>query len=162
MRCSGGLKAIYDQKSGDESSPVELKRCRALEKIQVFMNIASEVSKLSRANRKKVGAIILRDSRIIATGYNGTPPGYDNSCEDMNGQTLDIVYHAEFNAICQLTRMGISSLDSEIYVTMSPCLECAKLILNSGIKTVFYKEVYRDLSGVEFLKKNNIKCYRVN
>lgn len=135
---------------------------RLLEKQKVFMNVAYEIAQLSRANRKKVGAVILKDSRIIATGYNGTPPGYDNTCEDSEGKTLDIVYHAEFNAICQLTKMGISSSDSEIYVTMSPCIECAKLILNTGIKRVYYHEEYRDLSGVEFLRKNKIECYHMD
>lgn len=145
-----------------DPSKIQARQLRELEKQKVFMTIAKEISQLSRANRKKVGAVILKDSRIIATGYNGTPPGYDNACEDSNGKTLDIVYHAEFNAICQLTKMGVSSLDSEIYVTMSPCIECAKLILNTGIKRVYYHEEYRDLTGVEFLRKNKIECYHIN
>lgn len=141
---------------------IKAKQLRELEKQSIFMNVAREISQLSRANRKKVGAIILKDSRIISIGYNGTPPGYDNTCEDSNGKTLSIVCHAEFNAICQLTKMGISSLDSEIYVTMSPCIECAKLILNTGIKRVYYYEEYRDLSGVEFLRDNMIECHQLN
>lgn len=130
-------------------------------KKEVFMNIAKEVSKLSRANRKKVGAIILKNNRIISTGYNGTPPGYPNKCEDEFNRTLDIVYHAEFNAICELTKKGISSLNTTLFITLSPCIDCAKLILNSGVKEVYYLEEYRDRTGVEFLRKNKIKCEKL-
>ncbi len=123
----------------------------------IYLNIANEISNLSYAKKKKVGALIVKDNMIISDGYNGTPSNYDNSCEDENNNTYWYVLHAEANAITKLARCStISSKDSTLYITMSPCKECSKLIIQSEIKRVIYKEKYRDSSGIDFLKQNNI------
>jgi dCMP deaminase len=123
----------------------------------IYLNIANEISNLSYAKKKKVGALIVKDNMIISDGYNGTPSNYDNSCEDENNNTYWYVLHAEANAITKLARCStISSKDSTLYITMSPCKECSKLIIQSEIKRVIYKEKYRDTSGIDFLKQNNI------
>jgi dCMP deaminase len=122
-----------------------------------YLEIAQKISELSHANKKKVGAIIVKNSVIISDGFNGTPHGFDNNCEDQNGNTKWYTLHAEANAILKLARIGgISAENATLYLTLSPCKECAKLILQSGITNVVYKEEYRDISGIEFLKKSKI------
>jgi dCMP deaminase len=120
------------------------------------MNIAKLYSQLSHAKRKKVGAIIVKNNSIISDGYNGTPVNYPNECEDENGNTYWYVLHAETNALSKLLKTGISSVDSTLYVTLSPCRECCKLIIQSGIKRVCYSEAYRDTSGIDFLIASDI------
>ena len=120
--------------------------------------MANEMSKLSHANRKKVGALIVKDNSIISDGYNGTPVGYSNDCEDESGQTHWYVLHEEANAITKLTRTGQSSTGSTLYITMSPCKECSKLIIQSGISRVVYSSNYKDKTGVNFLGNFNIQC----
>jgi dCMP deaminase len=123
----------------------------------MYMRIANEISGMSYAKRKKVGAIIVKDNSIISYGYNGTPHDFDNSCEDENDVTKPEVLHAESNAISKIARSTQSSEAADLYVTMSPCLECSKLIIQSGIKKVFFEEAYRNTEGLELLRKSNIK-----
>lgn len=112
---------------------------------------------LSRCERSKVGAVIARNGRIIATGYNGTPPGYDNKCEDCNGDTRAEVLHAEENAIVFCARHGLPTEGCDLYTSLSPCPGCAKMIAAAGIKRVFYKTQYRDPMGIELLEKLNVE-----
>jgi dCMP deaminase len=112
---------------------------------------------LSRCARSKVGAVIARNGRIIATGYNGTPPGYDNKCEDCDGNTRPEVLHAEENAIVFCARHGLSTEGCDLYTSLSPCPGCAKMIAAAGIKRVFYKTQYRDPMGIELLEKLNVE-----
>lgn len=117
---------------------------------QMYMDIAHIVSQLSRCNRKKVGAIIVKDGNIVAFGYNGTPTGFCNECEE-NDVTKDEVIHAEMNAIL---KAGTKTQGATMYVTMSPCIECAKIIKQSGLKCVVYDELYRDTQALQKLKIN--------
>lgn len=125
-------------------------------KDRTYLEIAKLWSTNSKAIRKKVGAIIVKNKMIISDGYNGTVSGFDNVCEDKKGRTKKEVLHAEANAILKLAKNGISSKDATLYITMSPCFECAKLIIQSGIKRVVYTEEYRIKSGLTLLKKANI------
>jgi dCMP deaminase len=118
----------------------------------VFMNIAKETSTLSHCVRFKVGAVLVRDGNIISFGYNGTPSGMNNSCEE-NDVTLPHVIHAEVNCILKAAKHGHSVDNSTLYLTLSPCLDCSKLILQSGVKRVVYLTPYRNLDGVNFLKQ---------
>jgi len=122
-----------------------------------LMEIAEVLSKESYANRNKVGAVLSKDNRIISTGYNGTPSGMNNQCEDNESKTHWFVLHAEANAILFAAKHGIKTDGASLHVTMSPCRECSKLILQAGIKEVYYHDEYRDSSGIDFLKENNIK-----
>ena len=119
---------------------------------QVYLNIAKEVSLLSHCERSKVGAVLVKDGNIIAFGYNGTPAGMNNCCE-RHDVTVPEVIHAEMNAILKAARSGYAVGGAELYLTLSPCVDCAKLILQSGIKRVIYLQEYRKTDGVEFLKK---------
>lgn len=128
----------------------------------LFLGIAESFSKMSYANKKKVGAIIVKDNSIISDGYNGTPSGYCNECEDSEGNTYWYVLHAEANAITKIAKNNQSCLGATLYITLSPCRECSKLIIQSGIKRVVYKEKYKDLSGINFLGNFNIECVNIN
>ena len=131
---------------------------------QAFMDTARRFAELSHARRLKVGAIVVNDDRIISIGYNGMPAGWDNDCENTVGynlgepilKTKEEVLHAESNAIAKLAKCGESGLGATLFVTHSPCIQCAKLILQSGISCVYYNENYRDDSGLTFLKKSGI------
>jgi dCMP deaminase len=124
-----------------------------------YSKIAMIISLSSRAERNKVGAIVVsEDDNIIAVGYNGTPSGFDNACEDLNGKTKREVLHAESNAIAKCAR-GISSTEGcTLYTTLSPCFDCAKMIIQCGIKRVFYLESYRDKSGIILLQEAGVEC----
>jgi dCMP deaminase len=117
-----------------------------------YMKIAKVFAEHSSAKRKKVGAVIVKDDRIISIGYNGMPSGWSNDCE-IDGVTKPEVLHAESNAIAKLARSTESGEGATLFVTCAPCLECAKLIYQSGIKEVFYDEDYRNNDGVYFLNK---------
>lgn len=123
---------------------------------KMYMEIAETVSKMSYAKRLQVGAIVVKDNRIISIGYNGTPAGWDNNCEDENNKTKPEVIHAEANSIMKLASSNESGKGSVMFLTHAPCIDCAKLIYGSGITQVYYKHKYRDQSGVEFLKKCNV------
>lgn len=124
---------------------------------KAYLRIASEWGLLSYCTRKKVGAIIVKDRMIISDGYNGTPSGFDNCCEDENGMTRWDVLHAEANAILKVARSTQSCEGATLYITLSPCKECSKLIHQSGIKRVVYQTGYRDNSGIQFLEKAGIE-----
>ena len=119
---------------------------------RVFINIAKETSTLSHCVRSKVGAVLVKDGNIISFGYNGTPSGMNNCCEE-NDVTLKHVIHAECNAILKAAKTGNSVDGSTLYLTLSPCLDCSKLILQSGIKRVVYLNVYRNTQGIDFLSQ---------
>ena len=134
------------------------------------MDIARRTAELSHARRLQVGAVIVKDDKIISIGYNGMPAGWDNDCEDQVYEqdgfhitltTKPEVLHAETNAIAKLARSNESGLDSDMFITHGPCLDCAKLIFQSGIKRVFYSEAYRDDAGIQFLKKSGIDVINV-
>lgn len=132
----------------------------------VYMNMAENIALLSRAVRKKVGCILIDENdNIISYGFNGTPKGSDNNCEDIdeNGNlvTKSTVLHAESNAITKVAKSNSSSTNSTMYVTLMPCLDCAKLIIQSGVKKVYYKEEYRDDSGIVFLKKLGVNVIKL-
>ena len=116
------------------------------------MNITKEVATLSHCVRFKVGAVLVKEGNIISMGYNGTPAGMDNGCEKDN-VTVPHVIHGEVNAILKAAKTGISVNGGTLYLTLSPCLDCSKLILQSGIKRVVYLTAYRNLEGVDFLKQ---------
>ena len=128
--------------------------------IQAHLDVAERYASLSKARRLKVGAIVVKDDRIISIGYNGTPAGWDNNCEnelpDGSLKTKPEVLHAEENAIGKLARSHESGDGATMFLTHAPCAQCAKLILVSGIRQVFYRDTYRDDSGVQFLIKGGI------
>ena len=156
--------------------------------VNAFMDVAERFSKLSSAKRLQVGAIIVKDDRIISIGYNGMPSGWDNNCEftifvtkdeaqgyDMPAQgytetergnwtrlkTRPEVLHAESNALAKLARSSESGEGATMFITHQPCLDCEKLIYQSGISTVYFKEPYRLNSGLDFLQKSNVEVYKV-
>jgi len=114
-------------------------------------------SKNSYCKRRQVGAIIVKEKMIISDGYNGTPEGFENICEDENNRTKPYVLHAEANAITKVAKSNNSSDGATLYVTSSPCMECAKLIIQAGIRRVVYSDLYRQEDGIEFLKKAGIE-----
>lgn len=126
-----------------------------------YLRIAAEWSKLSYCKRKKVGAIIVRDRMIISDGYNGTPSGFENCCEDEEGLTQWYVLHAEANAISKVARSTQTCENATLYITLSPCKECSKLIHQSGIKRVVFQHSYRDTSGIEFLEKAGVEVCQI-
>lgn len=154
----------------------------------IYMQMAYQIAKLSYAKRRRVGCVIVKDTQIISTGYNGTPHGFDNACEEdqikqienenhqrvleEKGYTCDSgccskevtkreVLHAESNALAKISKSTLSSDGADLYTTTCPCFDCAKLIIQSGIKRVFYSEDYRDMAGVELLKKAGIEVKEV-
>ena len=118
--------------------------------------MAVEWAKLSHCQRKQVGAIIVKEGMIISDGYNGTPSGFDNCCENDAGETKWYVLHAEANAILKVARSTNSANGATLYLTLSPCKECSKLILQSGIGRVVFMNSYKDNSGIDFLKEAGI------
>jgi dCMP deaminase len=121
-----------------------------------YLRMAMEWGKLSHCQRRQVGALIVRDRMIISDGYNGTPSGFENFCEDEEGYTKWYVLHAEANAILKVAGSTQSCRDATLYITMSPCKDCSKLIHQSGIKRVVYMEGYKDDSGLQFLEKAGV------
>lgn len=141
--------------------------------IRAHLDVAARYAELSHARRLKVGAIVVKDDRIVSIGYNGTPAGWDNNCEneiyDTASPNMDIiglktkpeVLHAEENAIAKLARSHESGLGADIFITHAPCPQCAKLIYAAGISRVFYRHIYRDTAGIEFLTKCGIEVKQV-
>ena len=127
-----------------------------------YLRMAQEWSTLSCCSRKKVGAIIVKDGMIISDGFNGTPTGFPNHCEDPDGNTYWYVLHAEANAILKVARSSQSTENSTLYITYSPCKECSKLIIQSGIKRVFYAEEYRDISGLKILRECGVEVIKLS
>ena len=126
-----------------------------------YLKMAHEWSKLSYCTRRQVGALIVKDRMIISDGYNGTPSGFENSCEDNEGKTHWYVLHAEANAILKLAGSTQSAKDATLYLTLSPCKECSKLVLQSGIKKLVYVDDYSDNAGIEFLRNHNIEILKI-
>ena len=122
-----------------------------------YLEMARIWAKNSYCTRRQVGALVVKNNMIISDGYNGTPSGFENICEDDNGVTKPYVLHAEANAITKLARSNNNSDGSTIYITASPCIECAKLIIQSGIKRVVYGEKYRLMDGIELLERAGIE-----
>jgi dCMP deaminase len=122
-----------------------------------YLRMAAEWSKLSHCQRRQVGALIVKGRSIISDGYNGTPSGFENFCEDEEGYTKWYVLHAEANAILKVASTTQSCEGATLYLTMSPCRECSKLIHQAGIRRVVYSTEYKDLSGVEFLHKAGVQ-----
>ena len=116
----------------------------------------------SYCKRRQVGALLVKDRMIISDGYNGTPSGFENICEDENGVTKPYVLHAEANAITKVAKSGNSSQDATLYVTAAPCIECSKLIIQAGIKRVVYKDEYRLTDGVDLLRRAGIEVEKVD
>lgn len=122
-----------------------------------YLKMAAEWGKLSYCERKKVGAIIVKDRMIISDGYNGTPTGFENACEDEEHYTKWYVLHAEANAILKVAASTQSCKGATLYITLSPCKECSKLIHQAGIVRVVYAEKYKDSSGIDFLEKAGVE-----
>ncbi len=126
-----------------------------------YLRMAKIWASNSYCVRKKVGALLVRDKMIISDGYNGTPSGFENQCEDENGVTKSYVLHAEANAITKVAKSNNSSDGSTLYITTSPCMECAKLIIQAGITRVVFEEKYRITDGLELLERANIELVHV-
>ena len=140
--------------------------------IEAYMDVAERFAQLSSAKRLNVGAIVVKDDRIISIGYNGMPSGWTNECEEevVTGYETHVdavlvtkkeVLHAESNAIAKLARSSESGDGATIFITHAPCIDCAKLIYQSGIATVYYKNEYRSTQGVDFLNKSNIEVVKI-
>ena len=138
--------------------------------IDAFMDTAERFAELSSAKRLQVGAVIVKDNRIISIGYNGMPSGWTNDCENyiqhsddtVTTVTKDEVIHAEANAISKLARSNESGLGTAMFITHAPCLDCAKLIYGAGINTVYYRNSYRNTDGIDFLKKCDIGVMKID
>ncbi len=134
---------------------------KQLRYVRAYLKMAASWAKLSHCNRKQVGALIVKDSMIISDGYNGTPAGFDNCCEDDNGETFWYVLHAEANAILKVAKSTNNSKGATLYLTLSPCKDCSKLILQAGITRVVFRDEYKDSEGVEFLKSAGVDVNQI-
>ena len=128
---------------------------------KAYLRMAIEWSNLSHCERKKVGALLVKNQMIISDGYNGTPSGFDNCCENDNGDTNWYVLHAEANAILKVAKSNNSADGATLYITLSPCKECSKLVLQAGIKRVVYIKAYKDDKGLEFLEQAGIELVKI-
>ncbi len=124
---------------------------------RAYLKMAYEWGKLSHCKRKQVGALIVKDRMIISDGFNGTPTGFDNCCEDKDGITKWEVLHAEANAILKVAASTQSTNGATLYITLSPCIQCSKLIYQAGINRVVFANKYKDISGIDFLEKAGVK-----
>jgi dCMP deaminase len=128
---------------------------------KAYLRMAHTWAELSHCERKKVGALIVKEGMIISDGYNGSPAGFDNCCEDENGETHWHVLHAEANAILKVSKSTNNSGGSTLYLTLSPCKECSKLILQAGIKLVVFINSYKDTTGVDFLREAGLEIKQI-
>ena len=126
-----------------------------------YLRMAYIWAENSYCQRRQVGALIVKNKMIISDGYNGTPAGFENICEDENGVTKSYVLHAEANAITKIAQSNNNSKDATLYVTTSPCIECSKLIIQAGIKRVIFQELYRIHDGIDLLKRAGIECVHI-
>lgn len=126
-----------------------------------YLRMAEIWAENSYCKRRKVGAIIVKDSMIISDGFNGTPSGFENVCEDESGVTKPYVLHAEANAITKVSRSNNSSDGATLYITASPCVECSKLIIQAGIRRVVFNEIYRITDGLDLLKRAGVECVHI-
>lgn len=127
-----------------------------------YLRMATIWAENSYCRRRQVGAIIVKDKMIISDGFNGTPSGFENLCEDENDTTKPYVLHAEANAITKVARSSNSSDGATLYVTTSPCIECSKLIIQAGIKRVVFNELYRMHDGINLLKRAGVECVQID
>ncbi|MDE5656976.1 MAG: dCMP deaminase family protein [Muribaculaceae bacterium] len=126
-----------------------------------YLRMASIWAENSYCQRRRVGALIVKNQAIISDGYNGTPAGFENVCEDADGHTKPYVLHAEANAITKLARSNNSGQDATLYITASPCIECAKLIIQTGIRRVVFNELYRLSDGIDLLHRAGVECVHI-
>ncbi len=126
-----------------------------------YLRMASIWAENSYCQRRRVGALIVKNQAIISDGYNGTPAGFENVCEDADGHTRPYVLHAEANAITKLARSNNSGQDATLYITASPCIECAKLIIQTGIRRVVFNELYRLSDGIDLLHRAGVECVHI-
>lgn len=138
-----------------------MKKEKQLQYDTAYLKMAREWSKLSYCKRRQVGALIVKDKMIISDGYNGTPTGFENFCEDEEGYTKWYVLHAEANAISKVASSTQSCHGGTLYITMSPCQQCSKLIHQAGISRVVYHEAYKDDSGIKFLEKAGVEIRHI-
>lgn len=129
---------------------------------RAYLRMAQEWAKLSHCKRKQVGALIVKDRMIISDGYNGTPTGFENECEDEGGDTKWYVLHAEANAITKIAGSTQGSKGATLYMTLSPCKDCSKLIHQSGIKRIVYIDQYKDDSGLDFLHRAGVDVHQLS
>lgn len=129
---------------------------------KAYLEMAAVWARNSYCKRRQVGALLVKDRMIISDGYNGTPSGFENICEDESGATKPYVLHAEANAITKVAKSGNSSEGATLYVTASPCMECAKLIIQAGIKRIVYRDSYRLTDGIELLERAGIEVEQVD
>ena len=127
-----------------------------------YMGLALDCAAMSSAVKLKVGAIIVKDHRIISHSWNGTPSGWSNTCEDDNGMTLPEVAHAEENSISKLARCHDSAVGSTVFITHSPCFVCSRLLFNAGVVKVYYRTHYRDTTGIDFLRKCGVEVEQLS
>ena len=139
-----------------------MKREKQLRYDKAYLKMALEWGKLSHCKRRQVGALIVKDKMIISDGYNGTPTGFDNNCEDDENYTKWYVLHAEANAITKVSSSTQSSEGATLYVTLSPCRDCSKLIFQAGIIRVVYYEEYKDRSGLDFLIEGGVEVTQIS
>jgi dCMP deaminase len=128
---------------------------------RAYLRLAKSWASLSYCTRKQVGAIIVKDAIIISDGYNGTPAGFDNCCENEAGETHWYVLHAEANAILKVARSTNNCKGATLYLTHSPCKDCSKLVLQSGIERLVYQEAYKDTSGIDFLRSAGLEVVKI-
>jgi len=145
----------------DEAFPTIHDSRKSVKMDLIYLRMAKVWSENSHCKRMQVGCLIVKDKSIIADGYNGSPSGFPNACEDSNMVTLPHVLHAEANAITKLAKSTQSSDDSTLYVTLSPCFECSKLIIQSGIKRVVFSEIYRKPDSLNFLLEAGIELVKI-
>lgn len=147
-----------NKKHIDDAMPIE----KQINLDKRYMKMAFIWAENSYCQRRKVGALLVKDKMIISDGYNGTPSGFENICEDDDNKTKPYVLHAEANAITKIARSGNSSEGATLYVTSSPCIECAKLIIQAGIKRVVYADAYRLCDGIDLLKRASVELVEID
>ena len=128
---------------------------------RTYLNMSTEWAKLSHCSRKQVGALIVKNGMIISDGYNGTPSGFPNQCEDCDDNTISTVLHAEANAITKIAKSTNTAEGATLYVTLSPCFDCAKLIIQAGIKRIVYSEVYRKTDSFKLFEQAGIEIKKL-
>lgn len=142
-------------------NPIDVELSKQLRYDKAYLRIAESWASLSHCNRKQVGAIIVKDKMIISDGYNGTPAGFDNCCENEHGETHWYVLHAEANAILKVAKSTNNCKGATLYLTLSPCKDCSKLILQAGIKRVVFIHAYKDSEGIDFLNESGIEVTQI-
>ena len=152
----------WDHSDAIKQSPLYGENTKMMKNDLIYLQMAKTWGKNSHCKRMQVGCLMVRDKSIISDGYNGSPTGFPNICENEDMVTLPYVLHAEANAITKLAKSTQSSDGSTIYVTLSPCFECSKLIIQSGIRRVVFSEVYRKPDSLPFLIEAGIELYKIN